>query len=193
MKSNTNILILVALEEELDQSLVDFPIFYTGVGLCNAAIHATVAIQQYEPQIVVNYGSAGSISDVSGLVSVASVCQRDANCEPLRPRGFMLKENMLYLNSGQPGIRCGSGNGFVTKPDKWTKRHCDIVDMELWSIAKACAHFNVPWISMKWISDQANSKAGDDWHHNAPNGQELFCQWLKKFSNDGNLISGFVR
>lgn len=33
----------------------------------------------------------------------------------------------------------------------------DIVDRELWGVAKACAYNNTPWISLKYISDKAGS------------------------------------
>jgi adenosylhomocysteine nucleosidase len=175
--------ILVALPEELDASLVDAPVIYTGVGLTNAAIITFNAILEYGPERIINYGSAGALKDVSGLLSVAAVCQRDANCEPLRERGFMLGENILYYQSGNTGIRCGSGNNFVTDPDKWTLDHCDIVDMELWAIAKTCEFNNVPWTSMKWISDKADGDAGMVWEDALLAGQAEFVKWFKNYSH----------
>lgn len=171
-------IILVALPEELDASLVDCPVVYTGVGLSNAAMMTYEAITKYKPQQIINYGSAGTLKSVSGLLTVAAVCQRDANCEPLRERGFMLGENILYYQSGQSGVRCGSGNNFVTDPDTWTRDHCDIVDMELWAIAKVCDRLNTPWISKKWISDNADSEAATTWEDSLAAGQEEFLKWF---------------
>ena len=54
-------LILVALPEELDKNLVDVPVVYTGVGLANAAMYSTLAILKHRPDLVINYGSAGSL------------------------------------------------------------------------------------------------------------------------------------
>lgn len=174
-----NTIILVALPEELDARLVKFPVVYTGVGLSNAALMTYEAIIQYRPQQVINYGSAGALKHHQGLLDVAAVCQRDANCEPLRERGFMLGENVLYYQSGNSGIRCGSGNNFVTNPDQWTLDHCDIVDMELWSIAKVCERLHVPWISKKYISDQANNNAGSVWNNALIQGQTEFVKWIQ--------------
>lgn len=171
-------LILVALPEELDAKLVDCPVVYTGVGLSNAAMMTYDAIIQHQPDKIINYGSAGSLKQHKGLFSVAAVCQRDANCEPLRERGFMLGENILYYQSGNTGIRCGSGNNFVTDPDQWTKDHCDIVDMELWAIAKVCDLHKIPWTSMKWISDNADSEAGATWEDALKAGESTFVKWL---------------
>ena len=98
--------ILVALPEELDATLVDCPVVYTGVGLSNAAMMTYDAIVQHSPDRIINYGSAGALKSLKGLYNIAAVCQRDANCEPLRERGFMLGENILYYQSGQSGIVC---------------------------------------------------------------------------------------
>lgn len=174
-----NTVILVALPEELNANLVDVPVVYTGVGLSNAAMMTYEAIIKYKPQRIINYGSAGTLKDKHGLLTVAAVCQRDADCEPLRERGFMLGENILYYQSGQSGVRCGSGNNFVTEPDSWTLDHCDIVDMELWAIAKVCDRLHTPWTSMKWISDKADSEAGLTWESALAAGQSEFVKWLK--------------
>ncbi len=178
-------IILVALPEELDANLVNVPVVYTGVGLSNAAMMTYDAIIQHQPDRIINYGSAGSLKNITGLNSVAAVCQRDADCSPLRERGFMLGENILYYQSGNTGIRCGSGNNFVTNPDQWTLDHCDIVDMELWAIAKVCDLHKMPWISMKWISDNADGEAGNTWEAALKAGQAEFIKWFNsgKYTN----------
>jgi adenosylhomocysteine nucleosidase len=170
--------ILVALPEELDASLVDCPVVYTGVGLSNAAMMTYDAIIEHSPDRIINYGSAGALKQHTGLLSIAAVCQRDADCSPLRERGFMLGENILYYQSGNTGIRCGSGNNFVTDPDQWTLDHCDIVDMELWAIAKVCDLHKIPWTSMKWISDNADGEAGSTWESALKAGETAFVKWL---------------
>jgi adenosylhomocysteine nucleosidase len=170
-------LILVALPEELDAKLVNCPVIYTGVGLSNAAMMTYDAIIEHSPDLIINYGSAGSLKNYTGLLTVGRVCQRDADCSPLRERGYMLGENILYYHSGEDGVDCGSGNNFVTKPDTWTLDHCDIVDMELWSIAKVCEFHKIPWISRKWISDNADSAAGHTWEENVALGQAEFIKW----------------
>ena len=172
-------LILVALQEELDKNLVNAPVVYTGVGVSNAAMHTTLAVLKHRPDIVINYGSAGSLKGITGLNSVASVCQRDADCSPLRERGYMLGENVLYYHSQEVGVRVGSGNNFVTDPDDWTLGHCDLVDMELWSIAKVCDYVKIPWISRKWVSDNADGLAGNTWEDALAQGQIEFINWFK--------------
>lgn len=174
-------IILVALPEELDNSLVSVPVVYTGVGLSNAAMMTYDAIIEHSPDLIINYGSAGSLKNYKGLLTVNGVCQRDANCEPLRERGYMLGENILYYHSSEDGVYCGSGNNFVTEPDTWTLDHCDIVDMELWSIAKVCEFHKIPWISRKWISDNADGEAGATWESALAAGQAEFINWLNSY------------
>ena len=174
------ILILTALPEELDKKLINHPVEYIGVGLSNAALYSTMAINTHKPDLVINYGSAGALNtEIKGLTPVAKVCQRDADCTPLRERGYMLGENILYYTSGKSGVRVGSGNNFVTDPDEWTRQHCDLVDMELWSIAKVCTQFGIPWTSMKWVSDNADGDAGMVWEDALLAGQVAFIDWLR--------------
>ena len=173
-------LILVALPEELDATLIDAPVVYTGVGISNAAMMAYDAIITHNPDLVINYGSAGALHGHTGLLPVGSVCQRDADCSPLRERGYMLGENVLYYNSIEDGVKVGSGNNFVTNPDLWTLAHCDLVDMELWSIAKVCEFNDLPWISRKWVSDNADGEAGGTWEDALAAGEQAFVKWFKE-------------
>ena len=173
-------LILVALPEELDKNLINCPVVYTGVGISNAAMMAYDAILTHTPDLVINYGSAGALHAHTGLLTVGSVCQRDADCRPLRERGYMLGENVLYYNSSEQGVKVGSGNNFVTNPDQWTKDHCDLVDMELWSIAKVCEFNDIPWVSRKWVSDNADGAAGGTWEDALAAGEQAFVKWFKE-------------
>ena len=45
------IVLLVALPEELDATLVDVPVVYTGVGLSNAAMMTYDSIVKHKPEI----------------------------------------------------------------------------------------------------------------------------------------------
>lgn len=178
----SKIIILVALPEELDSSLVNVPVIYTGVGLTNAAMMTYDAIIEHNPKLIINYGSAGSLCGITGLCSVKQVCQRDADCSPLIERGYMLGDSVLYYDSGESGVDVGSGNNFVNNPDQWTLDHCDLVDMELWSIAKVATFHQIPWISRKWVSDHADDNSGHVWEDSLINGQSEFVKWFDSFN-----------
>jgi adenosylhomocysteine nucleosidase len=56
----------------------------------------------------------------------------------------------------------------------------DVVDMELYAIAAIAHQHRIPWLSFKFISDSADSKAGEQWHEKINHGEELFMEQLKQ-------------
>jgi len=54
------------------------------------------------------------------------------------------------------------------------------VDMELFAIAALAHQHQIPWLSFKFISDSADSKAGEQWHEKINHGEELFMEQLKQ-------------
>lgn len=180
-----NPIFLVALEVELPPS--GFPnlnIQYTGVGKVNAAYHTMKSIQTYKPTMVINFGSAGAVrSDISGLVQVSRVIQRDMDVQGL---GFELGqtpfeigedsfelEDCSKIDNNRDGIKvsCSTGDNFVSEEPKLTS---DIVDMELYAIAKICSRESVPLFSWKYISDKADGNSPKDWESNVSRGVEAF-------------------
>jgi adenosylhomocysteine nucleosidase len=181
--TSNNVLVLVALPQELDAALLGERalVRYTGVGKVNAAYAAATYIRTHAPQLVINFGSAGRVATCPpGLVEVASVLQRDMNAEPLAPRGATpFQDGGHTLHSGQAGVVCGTGDSFVTAPDPWfTTRGVQLVDMELYAIASVCARQNVAWRSVKFVSDDANAESGNDWQANVRRGEGLFVDWF---------------
>ncbi len=84
------ILVLTAIDDELDKARAPagVEVIYSGVGKVNAASAATLALLVLRPSLVINYGTAGKISEgLRGLVEVAHVVQRDMMAMPLAPRG----------------------------------------------------------------------------------------------------------
>ena len=180
--------ILVALPEELSfeaspELKERFQIIYTGVGKVNAAYLTTKYVLSMRPSLLLNFGSAGRIApNVSGLVEVSSVIQRDMAAEPLAPRGRTPFSNAPHeLHSNQSGVRCGTGDSFVTSHDDWLQgQSVDIVDMELFAIAAVCEREGVTWRSFKFISDDANNDSGEEWASALSLGQTLFAEFLRR-------------
>jgi adenosylhomocysteine nucleosidase len=56
----------------------------------------------------------------------------------------------------------------------------DVVDMESYAIAKACAKYNVEFVCWKYISDQANQDAHNDWQQQVAQGQSHYISKLKE-------------
>ena len=184
-KNNRKTLFLVALEVELPAKL--FPhlnIKYTGVGKVNAAYHAMKSIAISKPDLIINFGSAGAVQpNISGLVQVRRVIQRDIDLEGL---GFELGqtpfedgedsfslEDYTLIDKGvtAPRVLCSTGDNFVTETPRLVS---DIVDMELYAIAKVCSREGIPLYSWKFISDHADGNSSSDWERNVALGINEF-------------------
>jgi adenosylhomocysteine nucleosidase len=54
--------------------------------------------------------------------------------------------------------------------------------MELFAIAAVAHEHGIPWISFKFITDDANHDSGNDWQENISSGEVLFLKELAKLS-----------
>ena len=177
------LLILTALPSELDgaRAPAGARVVYTGVGKIKTAVAAVEAILTERPDLVVNYGTAGKINQgLEGLIEVGRVLQRDMMAIPLVPRGVTpLSADPPVLESGYPGVTCGTGDSFVTTADPWlVENGVDLVEMELFAIAHVCVRHGVAWRAFKFITDDANDFAADHWTENVANGEALFWDRL---------------
>ena len=181
------ILVLTAIDDELDKARAPdgVEVIYTGVGKVNAASAATLALLVLRPSLVVNYGTAGRINEsLSGLLEVSDVIQRDMMAMPLAPRGRVpYSPELDRLSSGQTGVVCGTGDSFVTTADPWLiENKVDVVDMELFAIAQVCQRHSLPWRAFKFITDDANDLAHEDWVANVRDGESLFWDTLTQLA-----------
>jgi adenosylhomocysteine nucleosidase len=178
-----SLVVIVALEDEFDSSLLSshIPVIYSGIGKVNATIATFKAILEYQPSLIINYGTVGKITpNISGLISIGTVIQRDMIAEPLAPRGsvpFSSKPNQHKSILG--GHICGTGDSFVTQRDDWlSQNRIDVVDMELFAIATVAYEHQIDWLSYKFISDEANESSVKDWSKQVSLGQQLFLEKL---------------
>lgn len=177
------LLIVTALPQELDHAPIPYehPVVFTGIGKLNAAVTLMDAIQKHDPTMVINFGTAGRLSpQVSGLVEVAEVIQRDMDAEPLSPRGKTpFDDTPITIASGFPGVRCGTGDSFMRSADAWLhEQQVDIVDMELFALALVCHRRQIAWRAFKYITDDTNESAGQDWMERIHHGRDLFLHKL---------------
>ena len=153
-------------------------IFYSGLGKINAAIKSVEIIKSYNPKKIINYGSCGAINtELSGIIKVNKFYQHDIDCTPLGfERGITPYDNIqeIVFEESQ-GYSCASGDYFVS--DKNTISS-DVVDMEAYAIAKTCKIFGVEFDCYKYISDNADSEAANNWKENCSKGFNLFMNRL---------------
>ena len=197
--NNKEILIVCALEQETQEELNDWlpftddpvwNVLYTGVGKVNATykliehfcgFHSGPAVR-HKYDIVINYGTAGSRElPIGELVDCTKFIQRDMNVTGM---GFLkgqtpfekevpmiLDYDHVEFNPIGKKLRCGTGDNFVQDD---IDNYSDVFDMEAYALAKVCHHYKVPFISFKYITDNANETSPKDWKDNLADGISEF-------------------
>jgi len=177
-----DILIVSALEQETQGQLEDYRVLYTGVGKVNATLELTKVLQKAHlhymppmPKLVINYGTAGSRkSPIGELVDCTKFIQRDMDVTGL---GFM-KHQTPYESPNEMVIRCtskfnpigknytcGTGDSFVENIKRGDS-NIDVFDMEAYALAKVCYHYDINFISFKYITDNVDEHSPRDWEDN---------------------------
>lgn len=161
-------LFVFALDSEAGKVFNDKNKLITGIGKVNAAIELTREINLRRPKLIVNLGSAGSKSFGKGeVICCTKFIQRDMD---VRGLGFSLYETPL---SGIPSVLeyglkidhlnegiCGSGDNFEMNH---SETDYNIVDMEAYPLALIAMKEQIPFLCLKYISDDAGSDAAEDW------------------------------
>ena len=174
------IYILAALEQETENIE---GIIHTGLGKINAAITTTEIILKHKPKMIINYGTCSSINkNLSGLVTCSKFIQHDIDCSPLGfEKGLTPFDEVNDIKFSDNGYVCASGDIFVTDSSGIT---ADVVDMEAYSIAKACKSMNIDFKCYKYITDSADGSASLEWAENCSNGINLFIkEMIKNYPN----------
>ena len=190
MANSPRYIIVAALEAETPELEQFAPVIHTGVGKLNAAIKLYEAILFHKPDLVINYGTAGSVNGKSGLLKVNTFIQRDMDVRGLGiPRGVT-----PFANEQLPtptGIVLASGDSFVTD----SKLHLegldipiDLIDMEAFALNKVCKHHKTHFDCYKYVSDNTDGEASTDWAENVAKGASLFAEVLRKEYGHSSLL-----
>ena len=187
-----DVLVVCAIVQETQGQLDDYfedkrQILYTGVGKVNATLKLTQRLQVNRslppvPKLVINYGTAGSRElPIGELVDCTKFTQRDMNVTSL---GFMqgqtpfenliptvLDYDHVEFNPIGKKLRCGTGDNFVQDD---IDNYSDVFDMEAYALAKVCHHYDIPFISFKYITDNADEHSAGDWVDNCSDGVREF-------------------
>jgi adenosylhomocysteine nucleosidase len=171
-------IVLLALYDEAPD-MADLPfVFYTGVGKVNAAAKAAMLIERYQPQHVINFGTAGGITQSPGFYEAKRFVQRDMRCEGLGfESGQTPYETVAAIEFGT-GLTCSTGDDFVENPSLAIP--ADLVDMEAYAIAKVCQMNDIRFTCYKFVTDAANTTAADEWGAKVMHGQDHYLLKLKE-------------
>ncbi|OCK50116.1 nucleosidase [Chryseobacterium sp. CBo1] len=155
----------------------------TGIGKVNAAIELTKAIHEKKPKLIVNLGSAGGNGFQKGeVICCTQFIQRDMDVRGLGFKKFetplsgipVILENGLKMDHLKEGI-CGTGDSFEMNH---LNTEYNVIDMEAYSLALIAMQEKIPFLCLKYISDDAGSDAADDWSVQVHLASEAFKQIL---------------
>ena len=166
-----NKLFLAAIKEET----IGLDYFnHTGVGKINATYNTLRLIYLHKPKIIINYGTAGAINTkLKGIVECTKFYQRDMDVRVLEfELGETPFDKIKEIITSKDGYSCGTGDSFVNKK---IDMEVDVVDMEAYAIAKVCKLENIEFKCFKYISDNADQNADNDWNKNLALGASAFA------------------
>tara|TARA_B100000787_G_C16169797_1_gene285844 strand:- start:168 stop:689 length:522 start_codon:yes stop_codon:yes gene_type:complete len=167
-------LFLAAMKEET----VGLDYFnHTGVGKINATYNSLKLISTHKPRLVINYGTAGAINNsLKGIIECTKFYQRDMDARGLNfELGETPFDKIKEIITSESGYSCGSGDSFVNKK---IDMNVDVVDMEAYAIAKVCKLENIEFKCFKYISDNANKNADNDWKRNLKIASNAFSNFI---------------
>jgi len=173
----SRILLVSATDLEHGQShLYDHEIQITGIGKVSAAVETARLIKEYKPSIVINFGSCGAVKQIP----IGEVFKVGRVVNDIDVMEFSNDKDITLQGKGD--IVCCTTDHFYDKSKKYQsptfyqREDIDIVDMELYGIAKACQSANVFCYAYKWVSDDGDISK---WAENAANGFTKFKRIFK--------------
>lgn len=146
----------------------DAEIYYvrTGIGKVKAAFHLSEALGQVQPDLVINMGTAGTVSHQVGDLFV---CRQfvDRDMQKLADLGleFELDSSALLASKGwcQEWLVagcCNTGDGFLTELEHVSG---DVVDMEAYAQAFVCRAKQIPFVAVKYVTDLIGQNSVKHW------------------------------
>ena len=157
-------LVVVAVRQEAAH-LAGVDVLLTGIGKVSAAVAVASALAERRPSRVLNVGTAGALRDgLEGTHRIGRVIEHDVDHDAL---SVLIGEPVvgeIVLDPACPVV-LATGDAFVAGgPVRAALAvRADLVDMEGFAVAKACAAFGVPCEIVKVVSDDASEDAGATW------------------------------
>jgi adenosylhomocysteine nucleosidase len=164
---------------------VDVVLLQSGIGKVAAAVGTTILLSEYQPDVVINTGSAGGFDsslNLGDVVISTEVRHHDADVTAFgyeigqmaqQPAAFLADANLMDVaekaldqmedKHAVRGLIC-TGDAFVCTAERqeFIRKHFPsviAVEMEASAIAQTCHQFNVPFVVVRAISDVADKEA----------------------------------
>ncbi|MGL5357828.1 MAG: 5'-methylthioadenosine nucleosidase [Metamycoplasmataceae bacterium] len=132
----------------------------SGIGLVNAAAATQELIDKFNITFLLNYGAVGASGDKLNLFDV--IIPQRIYCHdaitPWYPRGVIPGEKPFFSNFiTKDKINLSSGNSFISDikviKDINEYYQANLFDMETYAYAAICNKQNIPFLTIKGISD----------------------------------------
>lgn len=188
---------LILLAYALPDEFVDFEVrgcetklLLTGVGKAYSAIRLTRALLELKPSLVINIGTAGTFNlHVGDIVSSTHFIDRDF---------YRLKlPGIEFEKAGSAGILNGKLPSLIDSKEVWNQRFTvstgddfvtdaesaegDVVDMEAYAEALACEEQDVPFVSVKYVSDIVGQNSVEIWQDKLSAARKSLSRYFKTY------------
>ena len=185
------ILIVHAIELER----IDFAIngaltktIFSGIGKANAAMNVMQAVMEFEPDFVLNIGTAGTLKHSVGDILVCNHFV-DRDMVSLTALGLEAEiittvpecMNLSSLIKGEivsGDFIVNTGDDFVTASSEITG---DVIDMEAYAEALVCNKMNLPFISIKYVTDVVGKNSVAIWEDKLADARLALTAFLRKY------------
>lgn len=155
-------------EEKIEINIPNTEVIYveTGIGKVNAAMKTMRAICEYHPDMVINFGSAGTLNHNVGDIIV---CNRfiDRDLRKVTLNGVV--SEIAFNRDARPCVFtnddivwgvCNTGDSFITSG---ADIEGDVIDMEAYAEAEVCREMGIPFISVKYVTDVVGQNSVESW------------------------------
>jgi adenosylhomocysteine nucleosidase len=164
---------------------IEIVLLKSGIGKVNAAMSTTILLERYQPDYVINTGSAGGFLqtlNVGDVVISTEVRHHDVDVTafgyeygqvPGLPPGF--KANELLVEAATQAVHelsdiqvvkgtIATGDSFMNDPERVEFVRSKLpnlyaVEMEAAAVAQVCHQYNVPFVVIRALSDIAGKES----------------------------------
>ncbi|WP_029901969.1 MTA/SAH nucleosidase [Prevotella sp. 10(H)] len=176
-------------DEYIDLKAEGFNIIpvFTGIGKTRSATILTRHICEIKPDFVINIGTAGTLIHNVGDIFISNhFIDRDYEVTKLPGveyeieglqfvKGYETLKNWI-INYNKAGI-CSTGDTFVTEVSSFK---ADVIDMEAYAQAFVCRSFNIPFLSIKYITDVVGQNSVQHWEDKLPDARAGLLAWVEQ-------------
>lgn len=167
----------------------------TGIGKTRSASLLTKQICMERPDFVLNIGTAGTLTHRVGDIFIANRFI-DRDYEAIRLPGVEYEIDGAALLGGHIALKdwvagykkrgiCSTGDTFITTAASF---YGDVIDMEAYAQAFVCREFNVPFLSVKYITDIVGQNSVGHWESKLSDACAGLTAWIKEQPIESLLV-----